>query len=381
MRSSNIRYIPEVDHLRAFAATLVDFYHALQIIGTFSRTGNESFDNKWIVTNNPLLALIVEGHSAVTLFLVLSGFIFTYGAAGRDVSYRQFIANRMWRIAPMFFLVVLFGIQIFPEGFTAIGLLQTLCFFGDLPGGIGQGGILLGVTWSVAIEFRCYFVFPFLLHFIERYGLKYVFGVLFVTLLFRCLFYVAHREAGGIAYWTILGRLDQFVIGITAAIVYRKLEGNKRTLRWLLPLAIAGVIGWLQWFNLHGGWPSQDRNRLVWPPVEATVFAFFIVSYVAFDRGSGVPSNWLSSALARLGEISFSTYLLHFAVIWVVVHLHWVPHLSKDPNTNALLTTALIPWPMTIAFATLTYNVVERPFMAYRKRYYVSNDGTARATS
>jgi peptidoglycan/LPS O-acetylase OafA/YrhL len=104
VKSSNIRYIPTVDHLRAFAATLVVFYHGMQLFGSFLRTNGESFDRHWTFSKNPLVALVAEGHSAVALFLVLSGFIFTYGAAVRDISYWQFLANRMWRIAPSFFL-------------------------------------------------------------------------------------------------------------------------------------------------------------------------------------------------------------------------------------------------------------------------------------
>jgi peptidoglycan/LPS O-acetylase OafA/YrhL len=102
VKSSSIRYIPTVDHLRAFAA-LVDFYHGMQRLGSFLRTSSESFDGRWTFSKNPL-ALVAERHSAVALFRVLRGFIFTYGAAVRAISYWQFLANRMRRIAPLFFL-------------------------------------------------------------------------------------------------------------------------------------------------------------------------------------------------------------------------------------------------------------------------------------
>ena len=374
MKSSNIRYIPTVDHLRAFAAALVVFYHGMQLFGSFSRTNSESFDRHWTITKNPLLALVAEGHSAVALFLVLSGFIFTYGAAGRDISYWQFLANRMWRIAPLFFLVIIFGIHVYPENFSILGFLQTLAFLGDLPGGI-QAGALTNNTWSVGIEFRCYFVFPFLLHFVERYGLRYVLGVLLVTLLFRCLHFFNYDRAEDIAYWTIVGRLDQFVIGMATAIVYRRLEGHKRVLRWMLPAAVAAVLAGLEWFNSEGGFPADNWHRIFWPSIEGCFWAFLVLTYVSFDRGDGRTGNWVSAVVARLGQISFSTYLLHFPVIALLIHRRWMPHLSTDPNDNGLLATLLVAWPLSIAVSALTYNVVERPFMSYRKRYIQPEGG------
>jgi peptidoglycan/LPS O-acetylase OafA/YrhL len=373
VNSPNIRYIPTVDHLRAFAATLIVFYHGMQLFGSYARTGAESFDGTWTFTKNPLLALVAEGHAAVSLFIVLSGFIFAYGAAGRTVSYRQFITNRLWRIAPMFFVLVLFGVHVYPSGFTFLALIQTLAFAGDLPGSV-TAGPMLGITWAVAIEFRCYLIFPFLHRLVERHGLRYLVGVLAVTHLFRIVHYFAMNTARDIAYWTIVGRLDQFVIGMALAVFLHRLGPGRRrrSLRWLLPVAIAAPLAWLTWFNANGGWPADKSNRLLWPSCEGAVWALLIGSYVAFDRGTGRPGNWLSAAVARVGQVSFSTYLLHFTVISVLVHKHWVPHLATNANANGLLVTLVLAWPLTVAISALTYNVIEKPFMGFRRRYLSS---------
>ena len=95
MQSSNIAYVPALDHIRAYAALLALFYHGLQLFWHQAAYGSLFDATHWLATGNPLLALLVEGHTAVALFMVLSGFIFTWGAKGRNIVYRSFIRNRL----------------------------------------------------------------------------------------------------------------------------------------------------------------------------------------------------------------------------------------------------------------------------------------------
>src|SRR5688500_5770729 len=101
--SANVGYVAAVDHIRGVAALLMILYH-----------GYQQVESKWFERgSNPLESLLIEGHTAVAMFMVLSGFIFTYGAltaAGadpgpdRDIRYGAFIRNRLLRILPMYVL-------------------------------------------------------------------------------------------------------------------------------------------------------------------------------------------------------------------------------------------------------------------------------------
>src|SRR5260370_20104975 len=100
--SKNRGYIAEIDQLRAMAAMLVLLYHGVQLFNP----------NVGITTANPVLAIIVEGHSGVGLFIVLSGFILTLGAVGKSISYKPFLIARILRIYPMLLVCLLAAINV-----------------------------------------------------------------------------------------------------------------------------------------------------------------------------------------------------------------------------------------------------------------------------
>jgi uncharacterized membrane protein len=121
--SRNVAYVPGVDHLRGMAAVLMVLYHGYQQLG----------DKVFVRAGNPLEAVLIEGHTAVALFMVLSGFIFTYGALDHEVQYRSFMVNRVLRILPMYLLVVLLAVYTSPGGYSFAGVLQLFTLQGTPP--------------------------------------------------------------------------------------------------------------------------------------------------------------------------------------------------------------------------------------------------------
>jgi uncharacterized membrane protein len=134
MQSRNLQYLPAVDHLRALAALLLILYHGQQLITADASVRRGLPRPDWLFTANPLSALIIEGHTAVGLFMVLSGFIFTYGARGRDIAYWPFLKNRLLRIYPLYLFLIVVEIYALPRTFTLTGLHSSLLCLSNLPG-------------------------------------------------------------------------------------------------------------------------------------------------------------------------------------------------------------------------------------------------------
>lgn len=64
MKSLNSSYISRLDHIRFFAASMVVFVH------TYTTFGGKLSDNY-------IIRFLLSGDTGVSLFLVLSGFLFT----------------------------------------------------------------------------------------------------------------------------------------------------------------------------------------------------------------------------------------------------------------------------------------------------------------
>lgn len=365
MRSPNIRYLPAIDHLRACAALLIVLYHGLHLFSYQARFQASFGIDHWLQPGNVLLAALAEGHTAVALFMVLSGFILTLGSLDDAVEYRPFIRNRLLRTYPLFLLLVVAGAAAAPQQFTWPAFLQTVFWFGNLPGAL-VAPPFTSMLWTIAVEWQFYLVFPLLLASLKGGWTRTLLGMLAVLLLFRMLAVMSGGNARDLAYSTILGRLDQFLIGMWAAWWYRRhpLSRGRGALAALL--ALAGVVIALAAFNRAGGWPVTADWKVLWPTLEGVLWAAFLVGYVNWANAGS--ATW-SRPLAWVGEISYSIYLVHFVIIHTMLESGFVLLPTGRPVVDAMLTTLLLVLPATLLVSALTYRFVEAPFLRLRGRY------------
>ncbi|HAP74742.1 MAG TPA: hypothetical protein DCR14_01505, partial [Acidimicrobiaceae bacterium] len=217
-RSKNVRYLPGVDHLRGVAALYIVVYHGAQQL-----RGSVGAAQLFPEAQHPGSAVLIEGHTAVSLFMVLSGFILTFGADRRDVQYRGFITNRVLRVVPMYVLVLLIAAFTSPGDFSLGEFLPFVFMLATPPFPAADMGVWSAVLWSVSVEFAFYLVFPFLLRFLQRYGVRYLLGLVLLLNALRLMASATNPDTvRDLSYWTIVGRLDQFLLGMAAAWVLRR---------------------------------------------------------------------------------------------------------------------------------------------------------------
>ncbi|MEO7326017.1 MAG: acyltransferase [Dokdonella sp.] len=372
MRSPNIRYFPAVDHLRAYAALLIVFYHGLHLFSYDARFHQDFGIEHWLQPANMLGAALAEGHTAVALFMVLSGFILTYGSLDTDINYRGFIRNRLLRTYPLFLLLVFAGTAAAPGDFHWSSLLQTVSGFANLPGAL-VAPPFTSMLWTIAVEWQFYVLLPLLLIVLKQGWTRNLAGLIAVLLLFRWLAVLAGGNARELAYMTILGRLDQFLIGMGAAAFFRSYPLSRRGGALLAGLSLGLAILALAAFNAAGGWPLVASWKIVWPTFEGLLWAAFVVGYI--DCANDARGLW-SRLLAKIGEISYSIYLIHFLVISMMLKFALPIAFSGRVVVDALLNTLLLALPATLLVASLTYRFVERPFLRLRGRYHRGTEGS-----
>lgn len=321
----------------------------------------------WFTTKNPLMAVVYEGHTAVGLFMVLSGFIFTFGNRHNDIQWSGFMKNRLLRIAPLVTVMAVVGIYAFPSSFTLTGLTQHAALLSNLPGAAPLGPFSQ-MFWTIAVEFQFYLVFPFLLLFVRDRGWRFVVGLVTTAILLRWAAILHGANPRDMSYWTIVGRIDQFVFGIALGMVYRPMVISARVGRiGLLAVASIVVVAMLFLFHRMGGWPAVAGWKIIWPTIEGLVWAGFVLAYLEF--APLIPER-LSAALCSVGATSFSIYLLHRIVIDTMTHRGWmIPNQFLPGTMNYLVNVCLIAVPITVGLSYLTFSIIERPFLDLRVSY------------
>ncbi len=349
MKSSSGEHYVALDHVRALGALLVLTWHFTH--------GPDGYPVPFEGAPSIFaLSVFDEGHTGVALFMTLSGYLFARLLDGKAIRYRAFIWNRAVRLLPLLFLVIIVsGALIIRKGGAPLDYAWRIAKGAVLPT-LPNGG------WSITVEFHFYLLLPLLLLLSRRRGtlpLLIVAGALVV----RTALYLCFGDIEELAYSTIVGRIDQFTLGIVVC-KYRHLLKAKHALAVGTLLVFAGFY-W--WFGSRGGkvHSSGDPLWIVLPTIEGAAYAIGIAWYdTSFKPRTGV----LSQFLGRLGEYSYSIYLLHFYVYLKAADLI---HQFVMPLDNFYVACA---WAMGFAATMivpgyLSFRFVESPFLRLRKRY------------
>lgn len=359
MQSKNIGYIDKLDHLRFLAAfTVIEFHSELW----FANQG-------WPREILPI-PLFHQGYTGVGLFMVISGLILTAITYEREIDTLRFYLNRILRIYPLFVLVVTLGYFSTPDprptsqGVDFVLALLPISNLYRL-----HYGAYGGVLFSVAIELQFYLLFPALLLFARRYGVRYYARIIVLLLALRALVFALNGHVHHMAYYTIFGGLDLFLIGAMAGVAYMRMQ-DRAIYGWaalglfLLVNAVLHVVHtrWPPFFHFDYALVTKDglsRSKwwIIWPTVQGLFWAAFVLAYLRSTLR--IP---FSGALAYLGKISYSLYLWHTIMCMIAVHYAWkiLPPYAMG---------ALVILPMTVAISVLSYHLIEEPFLGLRQRY------------
>jgi len=361
-----------LDHLRGFAALLVLYFHGSHFIFHKIVYATPYDPVHWPRASNPLSALVIEGHTAVSLFFVLSGFVFTVGSLDKKLHYTGFYRNRFLRTYPLFLFFLALGVVFNPSNVSAWGLLQSVLFMANNNAAF-NGGAFTYVFWSIGVEWQFYLLFPFLLLAVQKFGWKSIPLAIGVFLAVRSLIYLQVDDMRNLSYWTLVGRIDQFLLGMLAGIYYRRRFAASAGMDLFAVAATGTVLLLLFGFNRLGGGASNGWIWIFWPTLEAAAWAVFLMGYLSIARHF---NPRIGQALVALGAVSYSIYLGHYVVLnyFMEQNLDTVLQLN-DPIGMAVFNTAVLIMPVVIGVATITYTCIERPFLVRRRTYMEGRSG------
>ncbi len=354
MRASTGEYFVGIDHLRAIAAFLVFSWHFLHVNdGALSALpGTLDFF---------AFSIFAEGHTGVSLFMVLSGYLFAKLTLGKTINYANFITARAWRLLPLLILVCLVKVihdfvMLGPEK----GVEQILR--------VAQGVVLPTLPnggWSITIEFQFYLLFPLII-LLERRRAYSSLAIIAYLIVVRVLIAVFDLgpPAVNFMYWSIIGRIDQFILGIIFAYY-----GHDLARRHGVALtALLALLFSYHWFDRAGGFYGSKEFPDIWLfsiPFEGLLYATLITYY---DRSFKFTSTGFSGVVARVGEASYSIYLLHFFVVFAMADFINDNITAIDNIYKGMLFSFLCFIP-TVFIGWVSYRRFERYWFRFRPRY------------
>jgi exopolysaccharide production protein ExoZ len=297
------------------------------------------------------------GQAGVDLFFVISGFIM--GMVGIDERPGEFLRKRIARIAPLYWLVtgaMCLGEQLgFFRNFTfdTRSLLLSLFF---VPYFSDKGWLypLLVPGWTLNYEMFFYFVFA-----VGLWLRRPVPTTLILLAAATGMGAVLNlNSAIGITWTSPL--LLEFLAGLLLSQAQGRLPGAWIGLL-LLVLGIAGLAFGVPIRQALGG----DYRVVTWG-----IPAFAVVSGALMIEYAGRWPGKLIWPLAKLGDISYSLYLVHTLVIAI-------GHRFLGDNVAA----SIVIVAGTIAVATGCFHFVEKPSAKRARRLFAQLAGTVKPAS
>ena len=179
-----------------------------------------------------------------------------------------------------------------------------------------------------------------------------------------------------LSYWTIIGRVDQFLLGILV-FQFRGYFAHKHLLI-SINLIVFSVFYW--YFDSQGGfyhnitYPSPSQIWIYMPTIEGIAYALLIVWY---DNSFKHSNGRVSRFIALIGTYSYSIYLLHFFIVFQMPNFINT-YIIDISNIHLAMLFSLLCFLLIVPIGYLSYRFIEAPFLKFRTQYILDNKGVVK---
>ncbi|MDB6177605.1 acyltransferase [Paracoccus sp. Z330] len=334
--------LPVLTAIRFFAAFWVFAFHFWSWIG---------------LPDSGIWRVAGSGARGVDLFFVLSGFVIYHvygrGRAASNFDFPTFMWRRFARVYPLHFVLLVVWL-VFLIGLAQAGItLERELTFRDVIASvflvqswhITDGLLLNGVSWSVSAEMTAYLLFGLL---ISVAGGRLRWGFWLVALILTAILgHVVARAEGYTGFmhptWDFgaLRILPSFALGVLA-----RLAADRVGIRGAVAIGVLSVAG------LSVVMQDADAGYALLP-----LFAGLILAAARLSGPLGRMPGM--GVLVYLGEISYSTYMVHTLIL--LIYSQAGPRVFGFYDLIPLSWHAVIVFVIILAASSLSYHLIEKP--------------------
>lgn len=365
-------YLPNLNTVRAIAALMVIVSHVERKMGIFN-----------LPINVPLTKL---GSVGVTLFFSLSGFLITYlllleKEKFNVIKVKDFYIRRFLRIWPLYFLVLLFVYWLIPfflpgyysseiERFSLKSIILNILFLTNITIVLKLTPLIISVIWSIGIEEQFYLFWPWVVK-----SKNIIWWIIFIIILMPllkilCLIFSDYSQHFRIIYEILSHtRFDSMAIGGLFGILAFKKSLNifnvKINYYFFIKKKIQLILYFLTIALLIVSFKSSTLFNLYNYQVLPILFSMLLLNLINQDTSI---INLENKVTNYLGKISYSLYLLHVIVFYFIFPI--LKEIFMGLN-NFLIVFLIysIAVLSSILFASLSYELIEKRFLKYKKHF------------
>ncbi len=305
-------------------------------------------------------------HLAVEYFFIIAGF-FLFLNIKKETDTVDFCKKRFLRLAPLifFFLIVSFIISslIYKLHFSFDGNILTIPLMHSL--GFtpysSTGGTANGTIWFVSVLFWCS-IFYFYIHKIfEKKYLNLIIWILIISaysiVLHNSNYTFINTINKNVFYFINLGVLRGLAglgVGYFLAMFYKSgfLQNCTKKVQAFISLIEAGLIGFFTYYLFF-------TPKLAGKSAITYIICFSALFYLFLVKQGFISKLLDNKYLAKLGQYSYSIYVMHSAVLCTILYTVFKPNLAFVQSHLILCFWGELT--IAIAIGILTYYFVESP--------------------
>jgi len=346
----------QLTSLRGIAAWWVVLYHSRLFL-------NDYVDKDFMI-------FLSYGYLAVDLFFILSGFVIYLNYHATVIneiprSVLHFYWNRLARIYPVHVIMLLAYLLLAfvfinfsssgtaPQTYTTESFLKSLFLIQTW---FGSGPLSWNVpSWSISSEWAVYLFFPLIIYFMSRYiaSLKMHFSLVLAMIVLLIIVYENQKLysiGNNILEMAFFRTLVGFILGCVLGSIYVNFYNLLVKYRRVFLLLFLGFLSCFIFYDARDYW---------FMPASFFCLIAYLSVHVSF-----ITKTLLFGPLVYLGEISYSTYMVHYFA-YDLLKAGWV-----TSSGEVQLIYIIASFIAVLVMSSLMHHIIEMPGQRYfRKKF------------
>lgn len=321
-----------IDGLRGLLAISVMTHHFY--VTYMWKTTGEWFAPKQYALDN-------LGAIAVSLFFMITGYLFLKKMKKNEISWINLYKGRIFRIYPLYLFVgaVVFSLAVIESGYSKIGLYALIrsfvnwaMFTNSFLGSSSTNLMISGVNWTLLYEWGFYLSLP-IIYSISKWNVRCKLAILLTA---PILAYVL-SETKPLFY-------ALFALSAASTLEMRSVKKLIMRFKFISGLFLLSLISFTLFFT-----PAYSAQQMI----------LVLLVFIIVVNGGDIFGLFHLKGMKILGDISYSIYLLHGLTLYLVFSVFDVFDFSRGFEAYCAYYPLILA--ITIAASMLTYNYVEQP--------------------